>query len=453
MVFKSDKTQRIKNLMVVIISMILMSTISFDAFAASEGEIAKVLEGMNISSSSYAVMSGSTSEMVINHNAERKMQPGAVAMLVTAMVVLDKMYNEEEMENNVVISERVAEFGNRYKEGDTVKVSELFRAMLVDGYGQAAEALARYSATKGSVFVKEMNSKCLGLRIMDTEFTSPSGEYDTKQYSTAADCAVITQAALRYEVIKEYLSKKGGIMSTLGDPVNGSQYSGFNTKDDMQFIVILMDSAENRAKNEAGALIDYASTIATRDAVVDANKPAGHVMVRGGEKVRVTAYTETKGFAYVPPEGTKDLIETDIVLDKGLRAPLEKGTKVGEFRIYVADELKGTVNLVTHEEIRKGWPPSMLYISNRAAIVLGVILGLLILLLLRILYVRRKRKKMRALRYRLKLRQMALEQMEIDEDRRRRNWTYGGGYEKLAPRTADIRKEALEQAIEDNKKK
>ena len=50
-------------------------------------------------------------------------------------------------------------------------------------------------------------------------------------------------------------------------------------------------------------------------------------------------------------------------------------------------------------------------------------------------------------------RQMALEQMEIDEDRRRRNWTYGGGYEKLAPRTADIRKEALEQAIEDNKKK
>ena len=56
-----------------------------------------VLAGMNISSSSYAVMSGSTSEMVINHHAERKMQPGAVAMLVTAMVVLDKMYNDEEL--------------------------------------------------------------------------------------------------------------------------------------------------------------------------------------------------------------------------------------------------------------------------------------------------------------------------------------------------------------------
>lgn len=438
--------------MVAIISMILMSTISFDAFAASEGEIAKVLEGMNISSSSYAVMSGSTSEMVIDHHAERKMQPGAVAMLVTAMVVLDKMYNEEEMENSVVISEKVASRGNKYKQGDNVKVRDLMKSMLAGGNGQAAEALATYSATKRSVFVREMNSKCLELRIMDTEFTNPSGAYSTKQYSTAADCAVITQAALRYETIKELLDESGGLMSTLGDPVYRSQYAGFEVKDDMQFIVILMDSYENKTKGEAGKLIDYASTIATRDVVVDANKPAGHVMVRGGDKVRVAAYTESKGFAYVPPEGTKDLIETDIVLDNDLKAPLEKGTKVGEFRIYVADELKGTVNLVTHEGIKKGWPPSMMYISNRAAIVLGVILGLLILLALRILYVRRKRKKMRALRYRLKLRQMALEQMEIDEDRRRRNWTYGGGYEKLAPRTADIRKEALEQAIEDNKK-
>ena len=442
-----------KNLVVAVVSLILMSTISFDAFAASESDVSKVLSTMNISSSSYVVMSGSTSEMVINRNGERKMQPGAVAMLVTAMVVLDQMYNDEEMENNVVISERVAEFGNTYKEGDTVKVRDLFDAMLVKENGQAAEALARYSATKGSVFVKEMNSKCLELRIMDTEFTSPSGEYDTKQYSTAADCAVITQAALRYEVIKDYLSKKGGIMSTLGAPVNRSQYSAFDTKDDMQFIVRLMDSLETRVKDESKSLIDYASTIATRDAVVDADKMAGHVMVRGGEKVRVPAYTETKGFAYVPPEGSKELIDTEIYLERDLEAPLEKGAKVGEFRIYVADELKGTVNLVTHEEVKKGWPPSMIYISNIAAIVLGIILALMLLIALRIIYVRRKRKKMRELRYRLKLREIAKRQMEIDEDRRRRDWTYGGGYDQLAPRTSDIRREALETALEEEGKK
>ena len=108
--------------MVVIISMILMSTISFDAFAASDAEISKVLSGMGISSSSYAVMSGSTSEMVIDYHAERKMQPGAVAMLVTAMVVLDKMYNDEELENM-----GVREFFDVSANGAVSKFSRLSR--------------------------------------------------------------------------------------------------------------------------------------------------------------------------------------------------------------------------------------------------------------------------------------------------------------------------------------
>ena len=87
------------------------------------------------------------------------------------------------------------------------------------------------------------------------------------------------------------------------------------------------------------------------------------------------------------------------------------------------------------------------------SIVLAVILGLILLLLLRIVYVKRRREKMKALRYRLKLRELALEQMAIDEDRRRRNWTHAGGYEKLAPRTSDIRKEALENALDDDRKR
>lgn len=450
--YKSNITLRIKALVVVIVSSILMSTISFDAYAASSSDVSKVLSGYNISSSSYAVMSGSTSEMVIDHHAERKMQPGAVAMLITAMLALDHMYSDEELDNMVRITDEHTEYEGSYSQGESVKVSELLEAMLTQGDKQAAEALATYSATERSVFIREMNSKCLELRVMDTNFVNPSGAYSTKQYSTAADCAVIMQAALRYEKIKDLLDKKGGIMSTIGDPVNGAQYAGSAVKDDMQLIVVLMDSAENRVPDEADKLLTYAGTIATRDVIVDKDKPAGHVMVKGGEKVRVAAYTETKGFAYVPPEGSKELIETDIELYKNLTAPLEKGAKVGEFRIYVADELKGTVNLVTKEEVKRGWLPSMIYISNTASIVIGTILGLVLLLLLRILYVRRKRRKMRELSRRLKLREIALQQMEIDEDRRRRNWTYGGGYEKLAPRTSDIRKEALEKALDEDKK-
>ena len=132
---------------------------------------------------------------------------------------------------------------------------------------------------------------------------------------------------------------------------------------------------------------------------------------------------------------------------KNLKAPLKKGSKVGEFRIYVADELKGTVDLVTKQNVNRGWFPSWIYISNRTSIVLAVILFLILLFLLRVWQVKRRRAKRKAEKHKTLVRQMAIEQMEIDEDRKRRNWTYGGGYEKMDPRTSDIRKEVLESEL------
>ena len=476
--FNRLNAKRIKTLVVAIISVMLMlvSTISFNVQAAGNSDTAKLLASYNISSSSYIVMSGSTSEVVIEKHSERKMQPGAVAMLLNAMVALDHIRSDEEYENVMDVTEKLASLGNTYVQGESIKVGDLLNAVLIGGDVQSADILAKYISGNRANFVKDMNIKVQELRLMDTQFDNPSGAYSPQQYTTAADAAVIMQAALRYEEIKEaftestttvtaftkensrkihlaasspllgvYKDGLGGIKSTLGEPANNSQYLAAAEKDAMQFIVVLMDSNETSIANEATKLLDYASTIATRDEVVQADKIAGYALVRGGEKIRVPAYTETKGFAYVPPEGSKELVETETVIFDGITAPLDAGSKVGEFRIYVADELKGTVDLVTKEKIEKGWPPSLIYISNTVSIVLASVLALALLLALRILYVKHKRKKMRELNRRLQIREMALRQMEIDEDRKRRNWTYGGNYEAedFGPRTSDIRRETL----------
>ena len=378
-----------------------------------------------VTSSSYIVMSGSTSEVVIDQHAQRKMSPGRITLLMTAMVAIDNMYNDDELKNNIDITDKLAEYGTEFKAGETVTVGNLLDAMLVGGSGQAAEALSRYSASKRNIFIKMMNSKAMELGLMDTQFRNPSGAYSTKQYSTATDCAVITQAAMRYPEIVRSLSKinveftvksadgeriaaftntnplltsedpnkkyeytKGGISGTMGDPVKATQFASVAVIDDMQLITILMDSKEDRIAYEARGLFEYGNTLVTRNAIIKAGKRTGIVRVRYGSETYVPAYTETQGFAYVPPEGSEELISTEIVLDKDLEAPLSKGAKVGEFRIFVADELKGTVNIVIKKDIPKGWYLSRIYISNKATIVLGVILFLILLLLLRILYVK-----------------------------------------------------------------
>ena len=435
-------------------------------------------EAPEISASSAIVMSGSTSEVVYEKHSERKMSPGKITMLMNAMVVIDNMYNDAELSNTVDITEDLMQFGDTFKVGESVSVGDLLQAMLVGGSNQAAEALATYSASSRKIFIKEMNSKAMELGLMDTQFSNPKGSYNAKTYSTAKDCAVIAQAAMRYQLIKDYFAKrtvevtavsssgerkvsfrntnplltgtkqselynltKGGILGKVGDPVEGVQYAGVATVDDMQLIVVLMDSREKRVAYEAKSLLQYGDTKVTRNTIVKADKKVGKARVRGGNITHVKAYTETKGFAYVPPEGSNDLVRTEVVMYDDLKAPLKEGSKVGEFRIYVADELKGTVDLVTKTEVKRGWWPSRYYISNFATVMICIGLLLIAALIARILYVRKRREKVKAARRERRLREMARQQLAMEEDRRRRNWTDRTGVagDQLGPRTGDLR--------------
>lgn len=477
--------------MVAIISviLILVTTIGYialsDVYAEGENTTNTVtaVQKPPVSASSYMVMSGSTSEKVLSKHADRKMQPGKITMLMTAMVALDNMYDESELKNTVETGDKIAALGETFKKGESASIGDLINAMLVGGDVQAAELIAKYSASSRDIFVNEMNAKCMELGLMDTLFTNASGRYDIGSYSTAADLAVITQAAFRYQPVKDALAKKtatiavvekkkkapreitftgtdplltgnektdykyikGGILGLVDETVNSAQFAAVATKDDMQMIVILMDSAKENCAREAKSLFEYADAKVTKNTIVKKGKLSGHARVRGGAVTRVPAYTETKGFAYVPPEGSDSLIQTQVAMYDDLNAPLKKGDKVGEFRIYVADELKGTVDLVIKEDVPVGWYPSRFYISNTGTIVAGVLLFLLIVFLLRVGHVKRRRRKRQEAVRRQKIRELARMQLEIDEDRKRREWN-ATGYEAMPPRTTDIRKEAIEKA-------
>jgi len=169
--------------MVAIISviLILVTTISYiaviEVFAEEEQKVTKA-KAPAVSASSYMVMSGSTSEKVAEKHADRKMQPGRITMLMTAMVAIDNMYNDGELKNTVETGETIATYGDTFKEGESATVEDLLNAMLVGGDIQSAELLAKYSASSREIFVNEMNSKCMELGLMDTLFTNASGRYD-----------------------------------------------------------------------------------------------------------------------------------------------------------------------------------------------------------------------------------------------------------------------------------
>ena len=118
----------------------------------------------------------------------------------------------------------------------------------------------------------------------------------------------------------------------------------------------------------------------------------------------------------------------------------------------MADELKGTVDLIIKKDVPIGWAPSKIYISNLATVMICTVLGLTILFFVRVTSVRKRREKRREAIRRQKIRAMARKQLEIDEDRRRRNWT-ATGYGNMPPRTTDLRREQLEKEMREQQQK
>lgn len=127
---------------------------------------------------------------------------------------------------------------------------------------------------------------------------------------------------------------------------------------------------------------------------------------------------------YVPKEGSDSLIRTQTIIYDKLEAPVKAGTKAGELQVYVADELTGTVDLVVKEDVKTGWFPSYLYISNGLTILIAAVLLCLLYFVLRIRRIRRRKRLLAERRRKQKIREIALREYEIEEDRKRRNWTY-----------------------------
>ena len=413
-----------------------------------------------VRANSYVVMSGSTSEVLLAHHADRKMPIGSITKLMTAMAVIDNMHDASEYDYVVDISGKVDAYGDDFKAGDGVSVEELLKAMIVGGSDEAAEALARYSSSKRKTFIAGMNSKAIELGLERTHFSNPTGLHDHNHYATANECAVIAQTAMRYSKIKEitaldmttirisgknartetftntnpllastktsdqYRYIKGGILSTLEQPQKYSQYAGIALKDDMQYIVVMLEAKEKYVPDGAIELFEYGDAVANKYPIIKADKCVGRVKVRGGARTRVKAYTETKGFAYIPPEGSTDLVQTEVVLTSGLEAPLKAGTKVGEYRIYVADELKGTVDLIIKKDIKEGWLLSKIYISNFATVLTVLIILVGLYMLMRVRAANRRKMRIKKRKRDQKIREMAAKQAALDEDRRRRKWTY-----------------------------
>jgi len=143
------------------------------------------------------VWSLSTGRVLLARHPERRLRIASLTKMMTAIVVADRAGPNE----RVLITRQAVHFQGSgvgmLPRGRQVRLESLLYGLLLPSGNDAAIALAQHVAGTLSGFERLMNRAARRMRLACTHFASVSGFEDRRNYSCAADLAVIAGQLLR----------------------------------------------------------------------------------------------------------------------------------------------------------------------------------------------------------------------------------------------------------------
>lgn len=344
-----------------------------------------------------------TDTVLYSKSENTRMEPYSITKLMTAMLVAENMSFDKE----VVVSEKAASQEGSSMEleaGEVVTVGQLMHGLLILSGNDAAWALAEAYPGGETAFIAAMNARAKKLGCTNTHFANPNGLSDDDHYTTASDFLLITKAALANSKVKAIAGTKRysmpatnkndasifkthlDLLTKKGSGVVAGK-TGYSEEDDCSitveyykkdldlYVVLIGDTMKQRPKDMV-KLFNYANKTLDRTTEASPDKSVKRVFVRHGANTVVKAYTSGKVYSY-SEAGKKARVKTKVVAKDNIKAPLKKGDRVGTYKVYTNGKLTGTAPVVVKENVKTGWFPSYLYISNRASAILLLIITML----------------------------------------------------------------------------
>ena len=416
----------------------------------------------DVEAKSAIILCGDTGEIIWEKNADEKMEPASMTKLMTALLAVENLKPDQEVE---VTGEAAAmpETKIYLQTGEKITVEELLYGLLLESGNDAAVALA--IATAGSVedFAAMMNERAKEIGCTNTNFVNPSGLADENHYSTARD--MIAKEALSNETVRKIagtaehtipatnayeernLENTNYFLKGVDKEVNGKKikvdkYDGvFGGKtgyvgedkaalvtglsaDGLEIYSLVMGSSLEGRYSDVKELMDYGKANVSKYTVFEKGDEFGKVKLLGGAVNKVKAVAADNGYINLPEGVSASLVTTECVYTDSLFAPVKKGQKIGVVEVYIAGELKKTVELVAAEDIKEGWFLSGIGISNFQTVMIGVFLAVILIGFVTIISMRIRNKRKLARIRRRKLEEEALRQLEREEDLKRRGWRF-----------------------------
>jgi D-alanyl-D-alanine carboxypeptidase (penicillin-binding protein 5/6) len=332
---------------------------------------------LKIESPSAILMEPESGDILFNQNSKQKLPPASVSKLMVMLLVLEAIDNGQiKLSDTVIASPEACKMGGSQiwlEPGEQMTVAELLKAVCIVSANDASYALAEHIAGSEENFIALMNKKANELGLKDTHYVNTTGlEPSTGgsgNVTSAMDMAMLAREVVRHPSVFRWTgiwidSLRGG-KSFLRNTNNLVRFyqgcDGLKTGFTNQAGFCLVATAKRKGVRLI-AVVMKAPTLVVRSRDISKLFNYGFAQYKaypvysGGENIgKVTVFLgkQAKVGAIVPTELTAILkrdFQGEIVkivkLSPMVKAPIKKGTKLGEVVLNAAGKTCGRIDLV-----------------------------------------------------------------------------------------------------------
>jgi D-alanyl-D-alanine carboxypeptidase (penicillin-binding protein 5/6) len=306
----------------------------------------------------------------------KQLPMASTTKIMTALVALDNFTDLDtpfKVDNRAVGVEGTSIY---LKKDEQLSMRELLYGMMLPSGNDASMAIA-YKVGENDInkFVQMMNDKANELNLHNTHFDNPHGLDSPTHYTSAYDMAMITSKAMENETFREIVktTKKQISSNTAGenrflrnkhklvgnyDGCDGVKI-GFTDnarrccvtsakRDNMRLVCVVLNC--NDMFEETAKLLDLAYEKYKMVQLLEPYKFLTSIKVENGENESVKVFTE-KGFYYPLTQREMDFVRFKQYLPETVEAPLEKHQQIGNYEIYLDNDLIFTEKIYTIEDV------------------------------------------------------------------------------------------------------
>ena len=322
----------------------------------------------NITASAGILVDAETGTVLWQRNADHRRPVASLTKVMTALLLLENTQPDDIITAPAGIAS-VQESSLHLTDGEQLSARDLLYAIMLRSANDACVAIAHHVAGSVPAFAELMNARAKRLGCRNTHFTNPNGLPDPNHYSSAADMARITLAAIRYPAFNTVVSTRSYTLTRTGNPddtvvVNRSRllgkfegadgvktgytrtagrcFIGSATRRGRRVICVVLNSRD--LWTDAKALLEYGFSGFQRALLVRAGQRLGSVPVEAGTGDQVPAVAG-KDVVCIVPKGVSVLPEVRIPA-RSCRAPVTAGHSIGSAEVLVGGRRAAVVPLM-----------------------------------------------------------------------------------------------------------